>query len=179
MKRFSEILKLIAPFLLLLLGFCLDGVVKYNLDFLNDKSNNGLPQFMLMMLIIFAFKFTMSKEIVIYAAIFGLFYDIFYMNIFGIYVVLLPLFVALIYILKDILADNFIIEVSLYLLSLIGIHVIVYLLGLIFKTVSLSFADFITYTIAPTVIFNLVTFIILLLPISWVTDKIIEFRRGY
>ncbi|MDO1605259.1 rod shape-determining protein MreD [Lactobacillus sp. YT155] len=179
MKRVVNTFKVIGPFVMLAVAFYLDGILKLGLDFLNSGNNNGLPQIMLMVFVMFAFKFDMNRELIVYSFVFGFLYDIYYMNIFGVYTVILPLFVSLLLFAKEYFPDSIIIETSYYLLVLVAMHTVVFVLGLIFKTVNLNFIDFLSFTIWPTVWFNLIIFLLLYVPLSWLIYKLIDLRRVF
>lgn len=176
-RGFIKFLRQIMPFLLLLLAFYVDGILKYHLDFLNVKNNNGLPQIMLIVFVIMAFRMNEQRELIIYSVVFGVFYDIYYFGIFGIYTVLLPLMIYLVFFIKEVIPNIFLFELSVYVIILVVLHSTIFILGLIFGSATFNFIDYITFVLWPTLYFNVIAFIVLYLPSIFFVDKIDELRN--
>ncbi|WP_244087537.1 rod shape-determining protein MreD [Companilactobacillus sp. RD055328] len=176
-RRFFIFLKQSSPFWVLMFAFYMDGILKYHLDFLNNNNNNGLPQILLLLFITMAFRFKKQQELIIYALIFGFFYDIYYMGIFGVYLVLFPLIVYLVHFIKNVIPDTFLFEFTTYIIALLTIRFIIFTFGSVFRSVIFNFIDFITFVMWPTLFFNIIAFVILYIPLTFLVDKIIEMRK--
>lgn len=177
MRRAISVFKSLIPLLVLVIAFYLDGILKTSIQYFNNGNNNGLPQIFLMMLVMFTFKLDNEKSLVLYALVLGYLYDTFYMSIFGIYTVLFPIMVILISMLKNYIPDIFVFEASFYLIVMTVIHFIVYIVGVIFRTTTINVTDYITYSLWPTLFFNIILFTIIYLPLTLMIEKIIAFRR--
>lgn len=177
MRRFVAAIKTLTPFFVLAIAFYLDGIFKSYIHYLNEGNNNGLPQFFLMVLVLLTFKLDNDRLLILYAFILGYLYDTYYMGVFGIYMILFPITVILISMLKNYIPDIFIFEASFYLIVMTVIHFITYIVGIIFRTITVNVTDYITYNLWPTLFFNIVLFIIIYLPLTILIEKIISFRR--
>jgi len=171
--------KIVGQVLFILIAFYLDGLMKW--AFLNNM-NRGvvvvLPQLMLMIIVMLTMRIDNRRQLIIYGVVFGLFYDSYYYGIIGLYTILMPLLMVGIDHFKYLLVKNNMgYELSIYFLSLTFLQSGIYLLERLLQQTSTSVFDFITYTLGPTLLWNIVVFFILYIPLANVSDWLVKYRR--
>ncbi|GKQ42857.1 hypothetical protein RD055328_07800 [Companilactobacillus sp. RD055328] len=93
------------------------------------------------------------------------------------YLVLFPLIVYLVHFIKNVIPDTFLFEFTTYIIALLTIRFIIFTFGSVFRSVIFNFIDFITFVMWPTLFFNIIAFVILYIPLTFLVDKIIEMRK--
>ncbi|KRO00248.1 rod shape-determining protein MreD [Companilactobacillus kimchiensis] len=174
-----KVRKTIGQVLFILLAFYLDGLMKW--AFLNNM-NRGviviLPQIMLMAIVMLTMRIDNRRQLMTYGIVFGLIYDSYYYGIVGLYTILLPLIMVGIDHFKFLLVKNNMgYELSIYFLSLTFLQSGIYLLERLLQQTNTSVFDFITYTLGPTLLWNVVVFFILYIPLANLSEWLVKYRR--
>jgi rod shape-determining protein MreD len=136
-----------------------------------------VPHFLFTALL-FLTIFVGKKHGIIYAAIFGLLFDIVYVEIIGIYFFLYPFISYLIYKLLQVLQANII---TAFLAALLGISLLevgVYEMNFLIHVTDLDFMDFINLRFYPTLLLNAAITLIAAYPLKWLFEKHSEAMRA-
>jgi rod shape-determining protein MreD len=127
--------------------------------------------------ILFLTIFVGKKQGIIYAAIFGLLFDIVYVEIIGIYLFLYPFISYLIYKLLQVWQSNII---TAFLAALLGISLLeigVYEMNYLIHVTDLDFINFINLRFYPTLLLNAAITLIAAYPLKWLFEKHSEAMR--
>ena len=136
-----------------------------------------VPHFLFIALL-FLTIFVGKKHGIIYAAIFGLLFDIVYVEIIGIYFFLYPFISYLIYKLLQVWQANLI---TAFLAALIGISLLeigVYEMNFLIHVTDLDFMGFINLRFYPTLLLNAAITLIAAYPLKWLFEKHSEAMRA-
>ncbi|NHC39492.1 rod shape-determining protein MreD [Bacillus sp. MM2020_1] len=136
-----------------------------------------VPHFLFIALL-FLTIFVGKKHGIIYAAIFGLLFDIVYVEIIGIYFFLYPFISYLIYKLLQVWQANLI---TAFLAALIGISLLeigVYEMNFLIHVTDLDFMGFINLRFYPTLLLNAAITLIAAYPLKWLFEKHSEAMRS-
>lgn len=171
--------KIVGQVLFILFTFYLDGLMKW--AFLNNMNHSVviiLPQIMLMAIIMLTMRIDDRRQLIIYGIVFGVMYDSYYYGIIGLYTILLPLLMVGIDHFKFLLVKNNMgYELSVYFLSLTFLQSGIYLLERLLQQTDTSVLNFITYTLGPTLLWNVVVFFILFIPLANLSEWLMKYRR--
>ena len=168
--------KLLLP-LLFLFFFILESLFVQFLPATIFGDNYILVPHFLFVALIFLTIFVGKKQGIIYAVIFGLVFDIVYIEIIGIYLFLYPLICYIISKIMRIFHTNIIIA---FLVTLVGIGLLelgVYEMDFIIHVTSLNFMSFIKMRLYPTLILNAVYIAIAGYPLKRYFEKYAEALR--
>ncbi|MFD1471473.1 rod shape-determining protein MreD [Companilactobacillus mishanensis] len=171
--------KIIGQVVFVMLAFYLDGLMKWSfLNNMNKSSFTIVPQLMLMALVLLTMRIDNRRTILIYGIVFGLIYDSYYFGIIGLYTILLPLILVGVDHYKFLFIKNTVgYELSIYFLALTAMQSGIYLLERLFRLTTSNFGDFITYVLGPTLLWNVVVFFILYVPLANLSDWLVKYRR--
>jgi rod shape-determining protein MreD len=128
--------------------------------------------------LLFLTIFVGKKQGIIYAAIFGLLFDIVYVEIIGIYLFLYPFVAYLVDRLMQVMQVNIIIA---FLVSLVGIALLeigAYEMNYLIHVTDLDFNSFITLRFYPTLLLNAVFIILASYPLKRLFEKHAEALRA-
>lgn len=171
--------KIVGQVLFIFLAFYLDGLMKW--AFLNNMNHGTfavLPQLMLMLIVMLTMRIDNRRQLITYGVVFGLIYDSYYYGIIGLYTILLPLLMVGIDHFKFLLVKNNLgYELSIYFLSLTFLQSGIYLLERLLQQTNTNVFDFITYTLGPTLLWNIVVFFILYIPLNNLSEWLVKYRR--
>lgn len=159
--------------LLLIVFFLLDGILSETFSTALHTSDYYMtPRLIVILLAMLAF-FLPRRQIMIYAIIFGLFYDIYYTDILGLHIALFPVIVYINEKMKKLLGDSaFVIGMML----IINISLLESGLYLFYRAVpsfssNIDVSQFLSGRLGPTLMLNIVLFIVLYYPIRKIIDK--------
>lgn len=171
--------KIVGQVLFILFAFYLDGLMKW--AFLNNMNRETivvLPQLMLMTIVMLTMRIEDRRQLIIYGIVFGVVYDSYYYGIIGLYTVLLPLvMVGIDHFRFLLIKNNMGYDLSVYFLALTFLQSGIYLLERLLQQTSTDVLDFITYTLGPTLLWNIVAFFILYIPIANLSEWLVKYRR--
>jgi rod shape-determining protein MreD len=168
--------KFLLPLLFLLLFYAESLFVEYLPAKVFGFERILVPHFLFIALL-FLTVFVGKKHGIIYAAIFGLLFDIVYVEIIGIYLFLYPFISYLIYKLLQVFQSNII---TAFLASLLGITLLemgVYEMNYLIHVTDLDFIGFINLRFYPTLILNAAVTLIAAYPLKWLFEKHAEAMR--
>lgn len=92
----------------------------------------------------------------------ALFADIYYLNFIGIYLLTMLAIIAILSLIDSVFLENIVYRCLLFFLICFAYDFISYLLAWLFGLTRQPLATFITYSLAPSMIFNLLLFVIIL-----------------
>jgi rod shape-determining protein MreD len=169
--------KFLLPLLFLLIFIVESLFVEYLPEKVFGFERIFVPHF-LFITILFLTIFVGKKHGIIYAAIFGLLFDVVYVEIIGVYLFLFPFISYLIYKLLQVVQSNII---TAFLAALIGVSLLeigVYELNYLIHVTDLGFIGFINLRFYPTLILNAVVTLIVAFPLKWLFEKHSEAIRA-
>ena len=123
-----------------------------------------VPHFLLIVLIIMGMYYVRNRTI-LYAFIFGLLFDAFYTGILGVYLFVFPLIVYITSSLMKVLQANVFVSAIVMLVDIAIAEFIVYGLNILILKTTMSTMDFINVRLIPTLILNIVFYIIIFYPL--------------
>ncbi|MBS4217009.1 rod shape-determining protein MreD [Bacillus sp. FJAT-49711] len=124
-----------------------------------------VPHFLLVLLIIMGISFFRNRTL-IYAAVFGLLFDIYFTEIIGIYLVLFPIAVYISAKLAKILFSNVFTALFTSMLCISLVETIVYGMNILVLRKSMDINEFSMIRLVPTLILNIIFFIIVYFPFN-------------
>ena len=169
--------KFLLPLLFLFLFILESLFVQYAPAEMLGRNRIAAPHFLFTALL-FLTIYVGKKQGIIYAAIFGLLFDIVYIEIIGIYLFLYPFICYLVSKIMHIMQANIVIA---FLVSLFGIALLevgVYEMDLLIHVTNLDFMSFINLRFYPTLILNAVFIIIAGYPFKRIFEKHAEALRA-
>ena len=169
--------KFILPLLFLLLFIVESLFVEYLPEKVFGFERIFVPHF-LFIAILFLTIFVGRKHGIIYAAIFGLLFDVVYVEIIGIYFFLFPFISYLIYKLLQVLQANII---TAFLAAILGVSLLeigVYEMNYLIHVTDLDFIGYMNLRFYPTLILNAVVTLIVAYPLKWLFEKHSEAIRA-
>jgi len=157
--------RLILPFLLMFCFYCESIFV----DFLPTGSFGRdwilVPHFLLVLFIIMGISYFRNRALM-YAAIFGLLFDIFFTEIVGIYLVLFPIAVYVSAKLAKFLFSNILTALIISIICISLVETIVYGMNTLVLRKNMDLNEFAMIRLVPTLILNAVFFIIIYVPFN-------------
>lgn len=170
----SQWKKHLYPLLMLVAALLLDGVLSAQLKGVL-KTDIGIivPHLTLIVLLILTFYLSF-RHIIVLALVIGFMYDSYYSGILGIY---MTAFTALVYILlqcRKALPANFMIYT---LLSIIVITILEFFIFGVYRAINmttLTIQEFMVERLGVTILFNSLVMLVLSIPISKLTQKIVQ-----
>lgn len=165
--------KVFAP-LLIFFGFLMDGLLS---GVFSEQLYGGtgvmVPRLIVLIFILMSFYLPRNKMI-FYAVIFGLLYDSYYVGILGIYVAAFPLIVYITEKLKRVLNPNPIVVGMMVIINLSLLEFILYEFYKVLSFTTLDTSTFMASRLGPTLLLNLVFFILVFYPLKKMILKMIE-----
>lgn len=158
----------------LVITFCflLDGLLTaiFSAQFL-EGTKTMTPRLIVLVLILMSFYIPRSRMLV-YGVVFGLIYDSYYVGILGVYVLLFPLIIYLTEKLKKILNPNPIVIGMMVIINISLIETYLYLFYQMLGYTTINWATFLADRLGPTLLLNLVLFIIVFYPLKRIIERI-------
>ena len=111
-----------------------------------------------------------------FAAVIGFLFDTYYAGILGLFVFLFPLIVWVTRMLSKNFSPTFFNSIMIIFIDIALLELLNYIAYSIIGIASASFADFVLYTLAPTLALNLIYFVVFYVPISAVYEKYARLR---
>lgn len=121
--------------------------------------------------IFMAICFSKIDHLVPWVIFAGLFYDMFYTGIIGVFLILFPLMVYVTRWIMQYFEPSFIVLMLIYLIDITLLTSLSYGMNLIIGQTSVSIVDFIGRTLGPTLAFNLAGYVILYYPLRKIFIK--------
>ncbi|USS86821.1 rod shape-determining protein MreD [Fructilactobacillus cliffordii] len=101
----------------------------------------------------------------------GIVYDLYYIGVLGIYTFLFPLIVYVTRLFKSYIEANFVSGTLIYLIDLVIVLTLSYMAGRIAHLVYFSGVHFMAFAFGPTILLNLILFLLLYYPVSLLFDQ--------
>ncbi|KAB2334076.1 rod shape-determining protein MreD [Bacillus mesophilum] len=157
--------KYLLPFLFLFLFVFESIFVQYLPTEMFGSDRITVPRFLIIS-ILFLTVFSSRKYGIIYGVIFGLLFDIVYTGVIGIYLFSFPILAYLMSKLMRILQTNIVMVSLASLLLIVLLEIGVYEINVVINQTDLSFADFASLRLLPTVVLNSAFIIIASYPLK-------------
>lgn len=154
--------------LVIAVNFFLDGSL--SLAFSNLFYDNNLqmaPQLILLSVVMCTFAFPESKMLFWYALVAGLAYDLFYTGLIGQYMLIVPLTYLITKSLMNYFLPSAIYELGADIICVLVGQLILYFLAHFFGMTQAGVGQFISNALAPTIILNVLLFLIFYWPNKW------------
>lgn len=129
------------------------------------------PRFLILYLI-FLSIYSSRRQAILYGLIFGLLYDVFYIDIIGLYTILYPLVCYVAGAIAKVVHQHLIISTFISLLLIAGLEFVVYQFNFLIGLTSMTMVDFGTHRLIATLLANLLFVAILV----WVFKYLINIR---
>ncbi|MBB6445876.1 rod shape-determining protein MreD [Bacillus benzoevorans] len=136
-----------------------------------------VPHFLLI-LILFVTIYVGRKQGIMYGFLFGLFFDVVYTEIIGIYLFMIPLIVYIIAWVMKILQSNIFISSIVTLFGVTLLELGVYEMNFLIQLTEMSFSDYVNLRLWPTLIMNLIFIIIIAFPLKKYLENYAEALRN-
>ncbi|WP_414840020.1 rod shape-determining protein MreD [Carnobacterium sp. TMP28] len=153
--------------LLIFFGLLIDGLISeiFSKQLYAEDGNVMVPRLIILILILTSFYLPRNKMIV-YGIIFGFLYDSYYVGILGIYIAIFPLIIYVTTKLKQVLNPN---PITIGMIVFINLSILETMLYWIYKVLGFTEIDmnaFMAGRLGPTLLLNLVFFIIAFYPLK-------------
>lgn len=129
-----------------------------------------VPHFLLVVLLLMCIYYIRNQAL-LYAFIFGLIFDITYTGILGVYLFLFPLTLYITSKMMKVLQSNIFIAALVILFNLALVEFLVYELNILINHVTMTMVDFLNRRLLPTLVVNLIFFIIFSYPLKKWLEK--------
>ncbi|MFZ7945550.1 rod shape-determining protein MreD [Neobacillus sp. 19] len=169
--------KFLLPLLFLFLFILESLFVQYSPAEMFGRNRIIAPHFLFAALL-FLTIYVGKKQGIIYGAIFGLLFDIVYIEIIGIYLFLYPFVCYLISKIMHIMQTNFLIAFIVSLFGIALLEVGVYEMDHLIHVTNLDFKSFINLRFYPTLILNAIFLVIAGYPFKRLFEKHAEAQRS-
>ncbi|WP_066137191.1 rod shape-determining protein MreD [Lederbergia lenta] len=157
--------------LLLTLAFYLESIF---VDLLPPEAFGSerivVPHFLLTLLIIMGIYY-LRNHALLYAALFGLLFDVYYMDIIGIYLFLFPIAVYLASKMMRILHVNIFTAAIALIVNIAFVEILVYIFTVLVFRINIIPSEFGMVRLLPTLILNLASFILIFFPFTKFLQK--------
>ncbi|KGR83416.1 rod shape-determining protein MreD [Lysinibacillus odysseyi] len=159
------------PFVAVLLFLLEPEFAKFSPIYFDDYTAYLVPRFLILYLIFISIYYN-RKRAVIYGLIFGLLYDVFYIDIIGLYSVLYPLVCFIAGWSIKFIHQHLLITTVLAVLLVAGMEVLLYEFFLLIDFTAMPFMEFLNGRLLPTIGANL----LFLLMLGWAFKYLIDAR---
>lgn len=157
-------LKYITPILLFLL-FLLDAHITRIMASWTNNAYVANAHFALLVLLIVS-KVIDERFLLGTALVIGILYDLYYIGIIGIYAVIFPLLVMLLYFFKEVIQQNILTLFFTMVISVTIFELVSLLLQTVFGLTGTSSDYFVPRYLGPTLLFNIFIFVIFIFPLE-------------
>lgn len=162
--------RVILPLLLTLCFYCESVFVEFTPPGTFKMDILLVPHFLLVLLIVMGI-FYLRNRTLIYAAIFGLLFDIYYTEIIGVYLFLLPITVYLASKMARVIQANVFTTFFISLLCVGMVEFVVYGMNVFVLQRSMDIQEFLNRRLWPTLIVNQIFFLIIYFPFKKVLSQ--------
>lgn len=150
----------VLPFLVLFVVMLIDGHLSNLLTNLFSNDIHLLSHLLLILILYVSIDFSENINFVILLLI-GLLYDAYYFHIIGLSTLLLPLSGIVVSKYNSILMTNRVSRFLSVAILVFFFEIATFALANVTQLTRMSFADFVVYTMAPTMVFNLLFFLLI------------------
>ena len=121
---------------------------------------------LVLLFIVMAVCYGNVEHLVMWSAIVGLFYDMFYTGILGVFTMILPLMVYVTKYMFQFFTRSFIVVLLIYLIDITIVTFLFFWANSLVDFTNATITDLIGRTLGPTLIYNLAWFVVLFLPLE-------------
>lgn len=121
---------------------------------------------LVLLFIVMAVCYGSVEHLVMWSAIVGLFYDMFYTGILGVFTMILPLMVYVTKYIFQFFTRSFIVVLLIYLIDITIVTFLFFWANSLVDFTNATITDLIGRTLGPTLIYNLAWFVVLFLPLE-------------
>lgn len=150
----------VLPFLVLFVVMLIDGHLSNLLTNLFSNDIHLLSHLLLILILYVSIDFSENINFVILLLI-GLLYDAYYFHIIGLSTLLLPLSGIVVSKYNSVLMTNRVSRFLSVAILVFFFEIATFALANVTQLTQMSFADFVVYTMAPTMVFNLLFFLLI------------------
>lgn len=150
----------ILPFLVLFVVMLVDGHISYLLTNLFSNDIHLLSHFLIIFILYISINLSENTNFIILLLI-GLLYDAYYFHIIGISTLLFPFMGIVVSKYNSVLMSNRVSRFLSVAILVFFFEMATFTLAVVTHLTRMSFADFVVYTIAPTMILNLLFFLLI------------------
>ncbi|MCH5462064.1 rod shape-determining protein MreD [Lactobacillus sp. LC28-10] len=158
----------------LFLFFYLDGILGAVFPQQLFSVPYSMSSYLVVLWLVFAvfFEDQIQIPLSIWAAVAGGLFDVYYTGIWGIFVFVFPIVVALTRACYKAFPINFLSGLLVYFIDITVVCSLSYIGNLVVHMTSASFADMMVDSLAPTLAYNLAAYVILYFPVQWVFNRL-------
>jgi len=158
----------------LLLFFYLDGILGADFPRQLISAPYAMSSYLVVLWLVLSgfFEDELQIPLTVWAAIAGGFFDVYYTGIWGIFVFVFPIVVALTRACYKAFPINFLSGLLVYFIDITVICTLSYFGNLVVHMTSASFADMLVDSLAPTLAYNLAAYVILYFPVQWLFNRL-------
>ncbi|MGX7395266.1 rod shape-determining protein MreD [Carnobacterium mobile] len=166
--------KVFAP-LVIFIGFLIDGLLSgvFSVQLYGENGNIMTPRLVVLIFVLMSFYLPRNKMI-LYGIIFGLLYDSYYVGILGMYVAIFPIIVYITEKVKRVLHPNALTIGMMVVINLSIVETILYGFYKVLGFAEIDMTTFMASRLGPTLLLNLVFFILAFYPLKKIIIKILE-----
>ncbi|WP_413627146.1 rod shape-determining protein MreD [Fructilactobacillus vespulae] len=157
----------------LILSFLLEGTLM-NVFSQELASTFPMVPYLTITWLIFFVLFTNKQQqerLYLWTFLVGIVYDTYYIGVIGIYMFIFPIIILITKIILDYLDENIMTSIMIYLIDIIILLLLGCFGGRLSHLVYFSGIHFIAYAFGPTLLLNLIIFLVLYFPLSLLFDK--------
>ncbi len=169
--------KFLLPLLFLLLFIAESLFVQFLPADFFGQNRTLAPRFLFSALLLLTI-FVGRKQGILYAAIFGLLFDIVYIEIIGIYLFLFPFITYIVSKIMHVLQANIIVAFFVSILGIALLEIGVYEMYYLIHVTNLDFVSFLKLRLYPVLLLNAVFLLIFIYPLKRYFEKVAETLRG-
>ncbi len=147
--------------------FFLDDVVRWTINPFTERwtqDNYIASAHLLLIAFLCSARYLPKNYLIITALIIGCLYDLYYIGIIGIYAVAFPMIVWIMYILNKTLYQNIFTMFFGMIIFVTGLEMVTLGIQLLFKIATVNTSFFVSRFLAPTLLLNIILFVILVIP---------------
>lgn len=149
----------------------LDGSLSYNFSKWMFTATSSMESRLLLLWLILALCYLDYDKILWWAFVAGIFYDLYYSGILGIFTFLFPLMVYLNRETFNFFSPTFMLVFSIYLIDVTLLTTLSYWINSLIGLANVSATDFIARTLGPTLAYNMFFFVVLYVPLRKLFEK--------
>ncbi|GAX00157.1 rod shape-determining protein MreD [Secundilactobacillus mixtipabuli] len=158
----------------LFLFFYLDGILGATFPQQLFSVPYSMSSYLVVLWLVFTvfFEEQIQVPLTVWAAVAGGLFDVYYTGIWGIFVFVFPIAVALTKACYKAFPINFLSGLLVYFIDITVICSLSYFGNLVVHMTTASFADMMVDSLAPTLAYNLATYVILYFPVQWLFNRL-------
>ncbi|KRN88972.1 rod shape-determining protein MreD [Ligilactobacillus ceti] len=150
----------------LFLALFLDGSLTLAFDQYFFTPFIAIESRLVLLWLIMAVCYSEVEHILLWSGFVGAIFDIYYLGVMGIFILIFPLIVYLTREIMQFLNRSFIVVLLVYLIDITVVTILFYWVNSLIGFTSVSVTEFISRTLGPTLVYNLLWFVLLYYPLE-------------